>query len=241
MITDHAWSSLWMSAACGGLGSFMAGALSPVPGVLLSGAITFESTGPAPSGFSGFRVNPVPIGSAALMPRVGRPADATETGLFSMPDVTPGRYVIRGGAPSGWTMKAVYLDGREVTDQQIDVRSENVTGINVIFTDKITSGTVSDQRGGAGAGAGLTVILFPSDERPWLPQSRQIITSKTNVSGTYTLAAVPAGEYLAVAVDDVEPGEWLDPAFLEQWRDRATKVNVGEGEQRTLSLKAPAS
>lgn len=216
-------------------------ALSPAPGVVLSGNITLESTGAVPSRFAGFRINAMSLGSAALMPRAARPANATETGQFSMPDVMAGQYVIRGTAPSGWTMKSVYLDGREVTDQPIDVRSDNVSGINVIFTDKISrlSGTVRDQRGNAAAG--LTVIVFPSDERLWLPQSRQIMTSKTDASGAYKFATVPSGDYLAVAVDDVEPGEWFDPAFLDQWRDRAAKVKVGEGEQRTLDLKAPAS
>jgi hypothetical protein len=216
-------------------------ALSPVPGVVLSGNITLESAGAVPPGFAGFRVNPVPVGSAALVPRAARPADANETGQFSMADLMPGQYVIRGAAPSGWTMKTVYLDGREVTDQPIEVRSDNVNGFNVIFTDRISSlgGTVRDSRGAAAAA--LTVIVFPSDERLWQPQSRQIVTSRTDAAGAYRLATIPSGEYLAVAVDDVELGEWFDPAFLEQWRDRATRVKVGEGEHQTLDLKAPAS
>ena len=93
-------------------------------------------------------------------------------------------------------MKSVYVDGRDVTDQPLDVKSENVSGINVIFTDRISglSGAVRDGRGNGVAG--LTVILFPSDESLWLPQSRQIVTARTDAAGAYRLTAVPAGDYL---------------------------------------------
>lgn len=221
-------------------GDEVTAALSPAPGVVLSGTVTLEATGAVLPGFGGFRINTMALGFAALMPRAARPANVTDTGQFSMPDVMAGQYVIRGSGPTGWTMKAIYVDGREMTDQPLDIRTDNVAGINVIFTDRIggVSGTVRDQRGAA---AGVTVIVFPSDDHLWLPQSRQILTSRTDAAGAYTLTPVPPGDYLVVAVDDVEQGEWFDPAFLDQWRDRATKMKLGEGEQRTLDLKAPAS
>jgi hypothetical protein len=137
-------------------------------------------------------------------------------------------------------MKSVYVDGREATDQPLDVKSENVGGINVIFTDRISglTGTVRDGRGTAAAE--LTVILFPSDENLWLPQSRRIAPARTDAAGVYKLTSVPAGDYLVAAVDDVEPGEWFDPLFLEELKARATKVKIGEGEQRTADLRAPS-
>ena len=216
--------------------------LTPSPGVVLSGTLTLEASGATvPKGFAGFRVNPSPLGSAAAMPRTARPAETTETGQFSMTDVTAGQYVLRATAPKGWTMKAVYIDGREVTDQPIEVKADSITGINVIFTDKISglSGTVRDARG-TGA-ADITVIAFPSDEKLWLPQSRQIVTARTDASGAYKLTAMPPGDYLVVAVDDVEPGEWFDPAFLDQMKDRATTVKVSEGEQKTPRPQGAAS
>jgi hypothetical protein len=214
--------------------------LTPMPGVELSGTITLEaSTTAAPKGFSGFRVNPVPLDSVPSMPRLARPADGSEKGQFSIPDVMAGRYLIRANGPSGWTMKAVYVDGRDVTDQPIEVKNDNVTGLNVIFSDKISriSGTVRNSRG-TGIAA-LTVIAFPTDDKLWLPQSRQILTSRTDQSGAYRLTAVPPGDYFVVAVEDVEQGEWFDPTFLEQIRDSAQKVTLGEGDQKTQDLKAP--
>jgi hypothetical protein len=84
------------------------------------------------------------------------------------------------------------------------------------------------------------VIVFPADERLWFPQSRQITTARTDQSGAYKLASIPAGDYLVVAVDDVEQGEWFDPAFLDQIRGSAAKVRIEEGDQHVQDLKPPA-
>ena len=134
-------------------------------------------------------------------------------------------------------MKSVYLDGRDVTDVPIEVKSENVTGLNVIFTDKISSlkGSVHGAR--SNPAGNVTVIMFPSDEGLWLPQSRHIITTRTDGTGTYQLSMIPSGEYLIVAVEDVEQGEWFDPSYLDQIRNRATKIKIDDGDQRTQDLK----
>ncbi len=138
-------------------------------------------------------------------------------------------------------MKAIFMDGRDVTDQPIEIRSENVSGLNVIFTDRISSlsGAVRDSRGTPMAG--LTIVVFPSDDKLWTPQSRQILTARTDAAGAYSFAALPEGDYLVIAADDVEPGEWFDPAFLEQRKGDATKLKLGEGEKKTQDLKAPAA
>jgi len=216
-------------------------ALTPIPGVQLGGTLTLEATGAPPAnGFNGFRVMPVALGASTAIGaggRGGRPGDAGQTGQFTINDVMAGVYLIRASAPRGWTMKAVYLDGREVTDQPIEVKGDNVTGLNVIFTDKISSvkGTVRDARGNPAGD--VAVIVFPADERLWLPQSRQIVTSRTDSAGRYELSAVPPGEYLIVAPEDVEQGEWFDPSYLDQIRSRATKIRIEEAGERTQDLK----
>lgn len=216
-------------------------ALTPMPGVQLGGTLTLEAAGAPPAnGFTGFRVTPLPLGASSTIGpagRGGRAGDVGQAGQFTISDVMPGLYMIRGSAPRGWTMKSVYLDGRDVTDQPIDVKSENVNGLNVIFTDKISSlsGTVRDARGNPVGD--VAVIVFPADERLWFSQSRQVVTSRSDGSGAYRVSTIPPGDYLTIAVDDVEQGEWFDPAFLDQIRGRATKIKIEEGDQRTQDLK----
>jgi hypothetical protein len=219
-----------------------------MPGVQLSGTITLEaSSTQLPQGFAGFRVVPSPLGSAATMPLpgggrggAGRQGEVGDNGQFIIGDVMPGTYMLRANGPRGWMMKAVYVDGREVTDLPLDVKSENIGGINVIFTDKIGSVTGA-VRDGRGTGIGnINVIAFPADPKLWVAQSRHIITARTDAAGSYRLSAVPAGDYLIAAVEDVEQGEWFDPEFLEQIKNEATRLRMGEGEQKTQDLKAPA-
>lgn len=223
-------------------------ALTPAPGVQLSGTVTLEaSASPLPQNFRGFRVVPSPLGSMPMFAggrgpgRAGGAGDPATNGQFTISDVMPGLYTLRAVGPRGWTMKAVYEDGRDVTDVPLEIKSENVSGINVIFTDKISSltGAVRDARGN-GIG-NVSVIAFPSDPKLWMPQSRHILTARTDAAGTFRLPVVPPGDYLVVAVDDVEQGEWFDPDFLEQIRKDAVRVRVDEGEQKTQDLRAPVS
>jgi protocatechuate 3,4-dioxygenase beta subunit len=225
-------------------------ALTPAPGVQLSGTITLEASGTQlPQGFRGFRVVPSPVGSSSTPAFAGGRGggsgrgggEPTDNGQFTISDVMPGTYTLRAAGPRGWTMKAVYVDGRDVTDLPLEIKSENITSLNVIFTDKISSltGAVRDARGNGINN--VSVIAFPSDPKLWMPQSRHIITTRTDATGSYRLSAIPPGDYLVAAVDDVEPGEWFDPEFLDQIKDEATKVRIGEGEQKTQDLKAPST
>lgn len=213
-------------------------ALAPAPGVTLAGTITLEAASAAPKAFTGFRVNLTPLGAAAAVPRAARPAEANERGEFSTADVMPGHYLVSGNAPQGWALKAVYVDGQEVTDSPIEVKSAPVSGVNVIFTNRLTrlSGTVTDAKGNPAAG--LVVVAFPADESRWHPQSRYIVAGRTDQAGAYRVNALPPGDYLVIAIDDAEQGEWFDPAFLEQVKSAGTKVRLDEGDQRTQDLKA---
>ena len=213
--------------------------LTTVRGSRLGGAITFESaTAAPPKGFSGFRVSAQPIGAAAALPRTGRPVDADERGQFLLADLMPGQYVIQANGGAGWTMKAVYLDGRDVTDQPVEIKGDNPDGLTLIFTDRVSSLTGTVGSDGGQPAAGTTVIAFASDEKFWRPQTRRIQTARADQNGSYRFDSLPPGEYLIVATDDVEQGEWFDPAFLESVRDKAVGVTLAEGEQKIQALKA---
>lgn len=214
--------------------------LTPVRGSRLGGNVTFEAaTTKPPATFDGIRITAQPIGAAVLLPRLRRPAEVDEAGHFMLSDLLPGQYVIQANGTRGWTMKAVYLDGRDVTDEPIDIKGgDNSTGLNVVFSDRISG--LSGVVGGSGdaPAAGTTVMAFPSDEKLWRPQTRRIQTARADQNGAYRFNNLPPGEYLLVATDDVEQGEWFDPAFLAAVRDKAVRVTLAEGEQKVQTLKA---
>jgi hypothetical protein len=229
------------------------------PGVTLSGNITVESSGtPAPTDYSVFRVdapevNPLPMGPGGRGGGRGGPlaggGRSEKNGTFTVPDLLPGLHYVRvsggggvqGAGQSSWTVKSISIGGQDVSDAPIELKpGQNVDNISVVLTDRATeiSGTV---RGSMNEGvAALTVIAFASDPQFWRPQSRRITAVRTDQSGVFRIRNLPAGDYLLVAVDDVEQGEWFDPAYLEKVRQDGTRVSLSEGEKKTQDLKGPS-
>ena len=50
------------------------------------------------------------------------------------------------------------------------------------------------------------------------------------------MSRLPAGQYLAAAVDYLEDGQHSDPEYLAALRGRAVAFQLSEGEQKTLTL-----
>lgn len=137
--------------------------------------------------------------------------------------------------PDDWMLKAILLDGKDVTDDTIDARGD-VAGIRVVMTNRVTSVSgVVESRGDAG---GQGVLIFPDDPGKWNWPSRFVKTTRSDADGRFMIRALPLGErYLAVALDYLEDGDEQDPQLLERLRTRATSFLLGEGEQRSLQLE----
>jgi hypothetical protein len=58
---------------------------------------------------------------------------------------------------------------------------------------------------------------------------------RTNPDNGYRIE-MPPGEYLAVAADVIEQGEWSDPDFLKRVRTLAVPVSLAEGEHKVVPL-----
>ena len=227
------------------------------PGVTVSGNITVESSGtPAPADYSIFRVDipdvdPLP-GGAGPGGRGGRggpfggDAGVQKNGSFAIPNLQPGLHYIRvagGGAQGGgqWTLKSVTAGGTEIADAPFELKpGQNLDNVTVVLTDRATelAGTVRDGQS-AGIG-GVTVIAFSIETQYWRAQSRRISTSRTGQTGEYRIRGLPAGDYYVLAVDDVQQGEWFDPAFLDGVKDKATRVTINEGDKKTHDLRGPS-
>lgn len=221
------------------------------PGVTLSGNITVESSGtPAPTDYSVFRVeapelDPLPGGGTGRGgPFGGRGVE--QNGSFAITNLLPGWHYIRvaGGGVQGqgqasWTVKAINVGGQDVADSAVELKpGQNVDNVTIVLTDRTTeiSGTVRDSRN-AGT-ASVQVIAFSTEQAHWRPQSRRIQAVRTDQAGLYRIRNLPPGDYFVVATDDVEPGEWFDPAFLERVRSGAHRISINEGDRKTQDLRA---
>jgi hypothetical protein len=165
------------------------------------------------------------------------PGPPREDWSFEMKGVT-GRRLIRGGDLRGtWRIKSVQLEGRDVTDSPIDFTEGDVNGIEVLLTQQKTdlSGAVTNDRGETVTDA--TAIAFADDPEKWGQASRFIESVPLDQNGRFRLQSLPAGSYVVVAIDDLEPGEERDPEVLSQLRSKGSRVTLRDGETRKVDVK----
>jgi protocatechuate 3,4-dioxygenase beta subunit len=55
--------------------------------------------------------------------------------------------------------------------------------------------------------------------------------------GRFKFQTLRPGNYYVVAVEHVQAGEWMDPAFMESVRTRATPISLIEGDTQVIDLK----
>ena len=202
-------------------------------GATFAGSVRVESTqAAAPPDLTQFRITlPIVDDADAGPPANGR---AGKDGAFAIESVPDGIHAVRGQAPRGFALKSVFIGGRDVVDAPFELRSgQDVKGVVVTFTDRLSqiTGTLTDGHGKAVTD--FTVLAFPTDPALWRAQSRQIETTRPDQNGKYQMRGLPPGDYYLAPVDPSEPGEWFDPGFLDQHRDGAARLTLGEGDART--------
>ncbi len=209
-------------------------------GLTVSGRVVFDGTATAPpADLTRIRVSLAPAepSPAGMVQATGGAVDAS--GRFTLAGVVPGLYrLTASGAGSGWSFESSSIDGQDSIDFPFEVKPGGASGSAVVtFSDRQAqlSGTIVNRRGQAAPEQ--TLILYPADERYWVPQSRRIRSTRPATDGQFTFAGIPAGEYRLVALVDVEPGAWFDPAFLQQVNAASTPLTIADGEKKVQHLQ----
>jgi protocatechuate 3,4-dioxygenase beta subunit len=212
------------------------------PGVTVAGRLAFDGTATPPADLTKARISLAPdlTGGGAVLAVPSATVD--KDGSFSFRGVTPGRYRISASMPAGlkdpWQPRRADLNGRDVLDVAFDVRSDDVTGLVVTFTDRPAelSGTIQDPQGHPATE--FSIIVFARDRTLWSPQSRRIRAVRAGSDGQFVFANLPPGEYGLAAVTDVEPNEWFDPAFLTQLEPASIAITIADGEKKVQDIRA---
>ncbi len=212
--------------------------LSLQRGFDVSGTFAFDGTPPLPPDLSRIRLQLTPVANAGVDAGAGSSATYA-AGRFTLKGVTPGRYRLSAsGLPSGWMTQSAVFGGRDVLDTMLEVKpgDELSSGI-VTFTSQSTelSGMLQDNSGKPVAD--YTIVVFASDPRYWTPMSRRIQAARPSTDGRFSFRNLPAGEYRLMAVVDPEPGEWFDPAFLDQVVAATMPVSLGDGERKVQDVR----
>ena len=157
-------------------------------------------------------------------------------GVFSI-ESPGGMSVIRiSELPPNWTVKAVRLEGTDITDQEIDF-GEGVRQVEVVLTDRVSRvrGSVVERTGRRVAGG--SVIVFADNSALWGESSRHVRETRSARDGGFEFAGLPPGDYLAVAVENLPPQAWMNTDVLSRLRSLATSFRLDEGEEQVVSLR----
>jgi hypothetical protein len=210
------------------------------PGATISGRLLFDGTSPRPTNLpQPLRVNAIPAEQGAPMmfgPMSMDNGVVDDQGTFQIKNVS-GRVLFRSGAQN-WSLKAVTLDGADITDTPFDAKpSATVTGLEVVLTDRVTnlSGSVKNSRGDAVKD--YVLVIFPNDLREGAVPTRFIRTARPDQDGNYKLTGLPAGDYFAAAVETLDQGSQFDPAVREQLKTRAKTFTLTDGQTLKLDLE----
>jgi hypothetical protein len=217
--------------------------LAPLVTVTVSGRVSFDN----PASAAKVRASMIRLTGEALN------ADDATAGLIG-PPTTPQddfkfvlqlppirvmpRAIVGTGSGSSWMVKAVNVNGVDVSDTGIALRpGENVSGVEIELTDQPpkVSGTVTADNAQA---SGYSVIVFPQDRDRWTLSGPAVFQStRTDASGSFAMTGLRPGRYCAVAVLDVDDAGWTDPEFLERAAQRATLFTLAYGEDKVLGLR----
>jgi hypothetical protein len=151
--------------------------------------------------------------------------------MFNAFPQTPGP-----GVPP-WFVKAVTLNGENITDMPVDVSTlKEDSTLEIVLTDKPTtlSGTVRNGRGQPVID--YTVAIFPDQLPEGAMPGRYTRVVRPDQQGRFETRGLPPGNYLAAAVESVEQGGHWDPAFRKQVEPGAKRFRLTEGQSATVEL-----
>jgi uncharacterized protein (DUF2141 family) len=232
------------------------------PGMTIRGRVMFDGSNmPPPADLTRIRVNIQPRGQQSGV-EFGVPATQVDsTGAFTITGLPPGKYSLnaniqqdgggRAGAAGGraggaggvgaaapqWVIRSAATGAGDAMDFGLVVEPNQDVSVTLTFVDRNQeiSGTIQDGTGKPVAD--VTIILFPSDKRYWVPQARRIRSSRPGTDGKFNFSSLPPGQYNLTAVTDVEPGEWFNPDFLSQLLGASVSVTIGEAERKVQDLR----
>jgi hypothetical protein len=190
---------------------------------------------------------PADVRPGSIQASVTFPAGAATVGARTFnPDWTfelrgilgPGGTISTMPGSARWYPKAIMLGGRDMIDTPIDFEvNQEFNGVEIVLTQKqaeLNGGATDDK---ATQVMDYVAVIFPENRALWTPHSRFIASDRSDQTGRFQIQGLPAGRYLAAAIDYLEPGEERDPALLNRLFERAVAVALGEGEVKSLNLK----
>jgi hypothetical protein len=129
-----------------------------------------------------------------------------------------------------------------IRDSAIDLAPGAEADVTVVLTKNAATlrGVVLDESGARSDNA--WVVVFPADSRRWTWSSRSVYAAMPDDDGEFVLEGLlPSADYLIAVArgDEIEHGQWREPATLQVLRARARSLALAARETKTVNLQVP--
>ena len=192
---------------------------------------TFEATTEKPPEMVG-------INASSEKNRSGASAMRGEDGRLTL-DVPPGTWRLSAHAGPPWRVRRLSYRGREVEPgDEVELTAEPGGRIEAVFTT--SKGSVVT--GGVKNGSGNTVsdyiafILPAEGDIAGRLGFGRFQVARPDQQGRFSAEGLRPGEYVAIAVEDLDMEEMFEPDVLEGLRKAGTPFRLREGENPVLDL-----
>jgi hypothetical protein len=208
-------------------------------GMSVSGSVVYNGSSPLPPPNRRVRVSMRAQGQPTQSMRVGTlSANVDEAGRFRIDRAVPGQYTFSASGATGWQVTSVLVNGVDVLDFPFTIKAgEPVPDITVQFGDQSTRMTGVLTGADGTPDADYTVVIFPNDQRYWVPFARRMRSTRPATDGTFGFTGLPPGEYRLAAVTDLDPAELQQPDFLRQLLAASIGVRLIEGQDITQDIR----
>jgi 5-hydroxyisourate hydrolase-like protein (transthyretin family) len=145
----------------------------------------------------------------------------------------PQRGVLRVIPPPGWAVARILSQGRDIANAPFDFPDSDVSGIEVVVTNRVGSVSGKVVSGGQPA-QGVIVVVFGAEGIDYLTFLLSVRSARTNAEGGFSVSGLLPGRYLAVAIPVSNAMD--DQAKVAALRSVATPVLVLEGGNAAVQL-----
>jgi len=159
-------------------------------------------------------------------------------GVFDLSGIIGRRELRVPSMPRGYLASAVLYEGRNLIDSPIDFKGgEELLGVQVVLTSRLSQLTGTATDAAKAPVSDYSVLLFPEDPALLKNSGRLARWVRPNQRGQFTSDDLLPGSYLVIAVDDVDADQWQQFAYLNQFREHAARVTLGDAEKKAITLE----
>jgi Carboxypeptidase regulatory-like domain len=205
------------------------------PGARVAGRVIFDGSSRRPDGLEVVAVPPEQVGGPEP-PRINyQPARIRPDGSFRLTRLL-GTLELRVVPDTrGWRPKSITAAGRSLLDVPVDFTGgEDLRDVVIVMTDRTAAVTGSVSSGSqTPLPASLSVLVFPDNAL----QARRARWLRPDQLGRFVVTDLSPGDYLVAAAADVDDLQWQNAAYLNRFRSAATRVVIGDGETKSITVE----